>query len=107
MARIIKGDKILVISGKDRNKTGKVLRVLPSDRALLVEGVNMAKKHQRPKKQGQKGQIISLPRPIDESNAMLVCPKCQKATRVGMSLPQAGKNGAKRARICKKCKAEI
>lgn len=105
MAKIIKGDKVLVIAGKDRNKTGKVVKVLPKDRALLIEGVNMAKKHQRPKKQGQQGQIISLSRPIDESNAMLLCPKCGKATRIGMS--EAIGKGAKRARTCKKCRAEI
>jgi large subunit ribosomal protein L24 len=99
---IIKGDKVLIIAGKDRNKTGKVLKSFPKDRALLVEGVNLAKKHQRAKKQGQKGQIISLPRPVDESNVMLVCSKCGKATRVGIA-----QVGAKRARICKKCKAEI
>jgi large subunit ribosomal protein L24 len=107
MAKIIKGDKVLVIAGKDRNKTGKVIRVLPQDRALLIEGVNLAKKHQRPKKQGQQGQIISLPRPIDESNAMLVCPKCGKATRVGSSTIGEGKDAVKRVRTCKKCKAEI
>ena len=102
MAKIIKGDKVLVIAGKDRNKTGKVIKVMPTNRALLIEGVNLAKKHQKPKKQGQKGQIISLPRPIDESNAMLVCPKCGKATRVGSAVA-----GEKRVRTCKKCRAEI
>jgi len=104
---IIKGDKVLVIAGKDRNKTGKVLKSYPKDRTLLVEGVNLAKKHQRAKKQGQKGQIISLPRPVDESNAMLICPKCSKATRVRIAQVGQGKGGAKRVRICKKCKAEI
>jgi len=107
MAKIIKGDKVLVIAGKDRNKTGKVIKVIPADRALLVEGVNLAKKHQRPKKQGQQGQIITLPRPIDESNAMLVCPKCGKATRVGSNVVGEGKDAAKRVRTCKRCKAEI
>ena len=105
--KILKGDKVLIITGKDRGKAGKVLKVFPKNGKVLVENVNMAKKHQRSKKQGQKGQMINLPMPIDASNAKLICTKCGKATRVGYE-PAADKNSKKgSARICKKCKAEI
>jgi len=81
--KIIKGDNVLVISGKDRAKTGKVLKSLPREGRIVVEGVNIAKKSQKPRKQGQTGQIISLPRSISASNVKLICPKCGKAVRVG------------------------
>lgn len=105
--KIKKGDKVLIISGKDRNKTGKVLRAFPVKNQVLVEEVNLAKKHQRSKKQGQKGQVINLPRPIDTSNVKLICTKCGKATRVGFEIIKKEGEKAQRARICKKCRAEI
>lgn len=105
--KIKKGDKVLIIAGKDSNKTGKVLKVFPKDNAVLVEEVNLAKKHQRSRKQGQKGQVIQLPKPIDASNAKLICSKCGKATRVGYEAVKAEGKKRHSARICKKCKAEI
>lgn len=106
--KIIKGDNVLVISGKDRAKTGKVLKALPREGRIVVEGVNIAKKSQRPRQQGQKGQTISLPKPIDSSNVKLICSKCGKATRVGYKITEKGKTPAKKSvRICKKCGAEI
>lgn len=106
--KIIKGDNILVICGKDRAKTGKVLKSFPKNGKLLVEGVNIAKKSQRPRRQGEKGQIISLPKPIDISNVKLICPKCGKAARVGYKSVGIGVDaGEKSVRICKKCLAEI
>ncbi len=106
--KILKGDNVLIISGKDRGKTGKVLNAFPAESRIVVEGVNIAKKSQRPKKQGQKGQIISIPKPISVSNAKLVCPKCGKAARVGYKavVDEKGKKN-KSARACKKCSAEI
>jgi large subunit ribosomal protein L24 len=105
--KIIKGDNVLVISGKDRTKTGKVLKSMPGQGAVVVEGVNIAKKSQKAKKQGQKGQIISLPRPINASNVKLICPKCNKAARVGYKVIAGGPKEKKVVRVCKKCQAEI
>ena len=106
--KIIKGDNVLVIAGKDRAKTGKILKVMPKDCRVVVEGVNIAKKSQRPRQQGQKGQIISLPKPIDISNVKLICPKCGKAARVGYKIISGDKNKDKKTvRICKKCLGEI
>ncbi len=97
---IRKGDNVIMLAGKDRSKTGKITSVLEG--RVVVEGLNMIKRHQRPRKQGQKGQIISKERAVDTSNVQIVCPKCAKATRIGHSIV-AGKN----IRICKKCKAEL
>ena len=100
--KIKKGDNVRIISGKDRGKNGKVLRVLNEGKKALVEGLNLVKKHSRPRRQGEKGQRISVPAAIHISNLMLVCPKCSRATRVGYKI--SGKN---KFRVCKKCKGEI
>ena len=106
--KIIKGDNVLVISGKDRAKTGKVLKAFQAVGRIVVEGVNIAKKSQKPRQQGQKGQIISLPKSVDVSNVKLVCPKCGKAARVGYKVIEGANEGEKRTvRICRKCLAEI
>ena len=97
---IRKGDNVMMMLGKDRRKTGKVLSVLEG--RVVIEGLNMIKKHQRARKQGQKGQIISKERAVDVSNVQIVCPKCGKATRVGHQFV-----GENKVRICKKCKAEL
>lgn len=100
--KIRKNDQIKILSGKDRGKTGKVLRVMPSSGKILVEGLNLVKKHVRPKKQGEKGQRVSVPAAMDISNVMIVCPKCSKASRLGFKISEKNK-----FRICKKCKSEI
>lgn len=100
--KIRKGDTVSIISGKDRGRIGKVLKIFPKAGEILVEGVNLMKKHQRPKGAGEKGQIIQLPKPIDVSNAKLICSKCGKATRVGYRIVEN-----KKYRICKKCGQEI
>lgn len=100
--KIRKSDNVKILSGKDREKTGKVLRVFSKDKKAIVEGMNLVKKHSRPRKQGEKGQRISVPAAIDLSNLMLVCPKCSKSSRVGYKV--SGKN---KFRVCKKCKSEI
>jgi len=99
--KIKKNDQVLIISGKDRGKKGKVLRVFPAAQRLLVEGVNIRKKHVRPKKSGEKGQIVESPAPFSASNVKLVCPKCSKATRAGYKFIEKRKY-----RICKKCGQE-
>lgn len=100
--KIRKGDNVKMLSGKDRGKTGKVSRVLPSAGKAIVEGLNLVKKHIRPRKQGEKGQRVSVPSAVNISNLMLVCPKCSKASRVGFKVGE--KN---RFRVCKKCGGEI
>ncbi|MDO8424514.1 MAG: 50S ribosomal protein L24 [bacterium] len=100
--RIKKGDTVLIISGKDKGKKAKVLKSFPKAGRILVEGVNLRKKHQKPKKAGEKGQIIELSGPINISNVELVCPKCGKPTRIGFKV-----EGDKKYRVCKKCEQEI
>ena len=99
---IKKDDKVVVLSGKDKGKQGKVIKADPQAMKVIVEGVNVATKHQKPRKQGEEGGIIKIETPIYASKVQLVCPKCGKATRVGHKV----ENG-KKTRICKKCGAEI
>ena len=91
-----------MLAGKDRDKTGKVLRVFPQERKVIVEGLNIVKKHSRPRKEGEKGQRVEIPRKITVSNVLLICPKCGKGTRVEFKVTDQTKQ-----RICKKCGAEI
>ena len=100
--KIHKNDQVLIISGKDRGRKGKVIEVLPKQSRLVVEGINLRKKHMRPKKSGEKGQIVETPAPFDISDVKLICSKCGKAVRTGYKL-----EGKKKHRICKKCKQEI
>lgn len=100
--RIKTGDKVLIIRGKNRGKTGKVLSAYPAREAVIVEGVNIHKKHVRPKKQGEKGQVVEIPGIVSVSNIQLICNKCGKATRVGHKV-----DGKERYRTCKKCKEAI
>lgn len=100
--KIKKGDTIKIISGKDKGKTGKVLKVLIKKNKVLIDGLNLYKKHVRPKREGEKGQTVSVPRPMNVSNAMLVCSSCAQTTRVGY-----GFNNKTKKRICKKCEATI
>ena len=99
---IKKGDNVIMLQGIDRGKKGKVLVARPSDGKVIVEGLNMIKKHQRAKKQGQKGQIISRERAVNVSNVQIVCPKCGRQTRVGHKI-----EGDLKLRICKKCASDI
>lgn len=108
---IKKNDKVKILAGKDKGKTGKVLQVFPSANKASVEGLNLLIKHLRPRRQGEKGQRIEFPAPMNASNMMLVCPKCGKAARVGYKYVEitAGENKKKKkkARICKKCEGAI
>ena len=99
---IKKDDKVIVLSGKDKGKQGKVLSADPKARKVVVEGVNVATKHQKPMKQGQDGGIIKVETPIYVSKVQLVCPKCGKGTRVGHKIADG-----KKVRVCKKCGAEV
>ena len=99
---IKKDDKVIVLSGKDKGKQGKVLIADPKAMKVVVEGVNVATKHQKAQKQGQEGGIIKVETPIYVSKVQLVCPKCGKATRVGHKVVDG-----KKVRVCKKCGAEV
>lgn len=99
---IKKDDKVVVLSGKDKGKTGKVLSADPKNGKVIVEGVNVATKHQAPKKQGDEGGIIKTETPIYVSKVQLVCPKCGKPTRVAHKIADG-----KKSRVCLKCGAEM
>ena len=99
---IKKDDKVVVLSGKDKDKQGEVLVAEPKAGKVIVKGVNVATKHQKPRQQGQEGGIIKVETPIYVSKVQLVCPKCGKATRVGHKITDG-----KKVRVCKKCGAEI
>ena len=96
------GDTVMVINGKDRGKTGKVLQVSPSEGKVIVEGINVVKKHVKPRRMGEPGGIIEAESALYADKVQLVCPKCGKAVRVGHVI-----NDGKKVRVCKKCGAHI
>ncbi len=96
--KIKKGDLVKILTGKDKGKTGKVIKAYPKEKKVTVEGLNLYKKHIRPRRQGEKGEIVLIARPIDVSNVALVCPHCHQAIRVGYTF----QNGEKK-RYCRKC----
>ncbi len=100
MRKVKKGDRVKIIGGEDRGKMGKVLRVYPERYRVLVEGVNMITKHQRPTQTVRQPGIIQREAPLHESNVALVCPECGVPTRVGAAVVEGLK-----MRRCKKCGA--
>jgi len=98
-----KDDKVTVLTGKDRGKTGMVLKAIPESNRVIVEGVNMIKKHQKPSGMDQQGGIIEMEAPIHVSNVMLVCPSCKEASRTGKKVLEDGT----KVRYCKKCNQTI
>jgi large subunit ribosomal protein L24 len=100
---IKKNDTILVITGKEKGKKGRVLSVSPLKDQLLIEKVNIIKRHMKPTRKYAQGGIIEKEAPLHISNVMLVCPKCSKPTRLGNSLLQDGR----KVRMCKKCREVI
>ena len=100
--RIKKGDTVQVLSGNDKGKTGEVLEVIPKTSSVIVKGVNVRKKHVKPRKQGEEGGIISVECSINSSKVNVVCPKCNKATRIAIKT-----EGNEKTRVCKKCGATI
>ena len=99
---IKKGDTVKIIAGKDRGKSGKVVRVFSELNKISIEGINLYKKHVRPKKQGERGETVNLSRPLHASNVMIVCGSCGKETRIGNRM-----DGDRKTRYCKKCKAAL
>lgn len=100
--KIIKGDNVKVTAGKDRGKTGAVSAAFPTTGKIVVEGINVFKKNAKPKRQGEKGQLVEVSRPMFASKVQLVCPNCKQATRAGFRI-----EGSRKVRYCKKCKATI
>lgn len=98
--KVAKNDTVLVISGNDKGKMGRVLRVFPARQRLLIEGVNFIKRHSRPSQTNPKGGIVEKESPIHISNIMVICPKCNVPTKVGMKTLEDGR----RARLCKQCR---
>lgn len=105
--KIKKGDKVKMLSGKDKGKIGKILQVFPSGNRVTVEGLNLIIKNQRAKRQGEKGQRIQFPRPVETSKMVLVCPKCGRDTRAGYKINKLESGETVKIRVCKKCKEEI
>ena len=96
------GDTVMIISGKDAGKSGKVLQVSPSEGKVIVEGLNMVTKHVKPRREGEQGGIVKAEGALYASKVMPVCPKCGKAVRVGHIV-----NNGKKVRVCKKCGAQF
>jgi large subunit ribosomal protein L24 len=101
--RIKKGDTAVVITGKNKGKKGRVLSVTPAEETVIIEGTNIVKKHMKPSKKYAQGGIIEKEAAIHISNVMLVCPKCNKSTRIGNKVLDTGR----KVRNCKKCKEVI
>ena len=99
---IRKDDTVIVLSGKDKGKQGKVLSVNPQAGKLVAEGINVASRHRKPRKQGEEGGIIKMETPNYACKVQVVCPKCGKATRVAHKI-----EGDKKVRVCKKCGAAL
>jgi len=100
--KIRKGDNVIVLAGKDRNKTGKVEIARPKKNELIVTGINVKKKHMKPSQQTKQGGIKEFSAPIHESKVQIVCPKCDKATRISYEIISD-----KKERKCKRCKQII
>ncbi|MGI6029967.1 MAG: 50S ribosomal protein L24 [Eubacteriales bacterium] len=96
------GDTVVILSGKDKGKQGKVVSTNPKAQKVVVEGINVVKKHQKPRRQGETGGIIEMNAPIYACKVMAVCPKCNKPTRVAMKM-----EGDKKVRVCKHCGAAL
>lgn len=101
--KIKKNDTVMVITGKDRGKKGKVRRALPKQAQVVVEGLNMIKRHSRARRAARQAGIVELEAPLNASNVMLVCDKCKKPARVGIKTLEDGR----RARFCRVCQEVI
>ena len=100
MFKLKKNDQVVVISGKDRNKKGKIMRLRPHGNRAIVQGINIIKRHVRPTRDNPKGGIMQMEEPLHVSKLKLVCPKCSKPVRIGITILSDGT----RKRMCKKCK---
>jgi large subunit ribosomal protein L24 len=101
--RLKKGDMVMVITGRERGKTGKVLSLRPADAKIVVEKLNIIKRHTKPSQKARQGGILEREAPIAVSNVMYYCSNCQKAVRLGIKTLDDGR----RVRVCKKCKEVV
>ncbi len=99
--KLKKNDNVYVTKGKNKGSSGKILAVFEDSGKVVIEGVNMRRRHIRARRSGEKGQIVSVEGRITTANVALVCSKCKKATRIGYKISEKGK-----VRVCKKCGAE-
>lgn len=100
--KVKKGDKVKIMCGKDKDRNGVVEKVYLKQNKILISNINIYKKHIKKNEKMPKGGVIELPRPIEVSKIMLICPKCAKTTRIGIQI-----NSNKKTRFCKKCKTKI
>lgn len=100
--KLRKGDNVIVLSGNDKGKTGEILEIIPSTQKVVVKGVNIRKKHVKPRRAGEEGGIIPSEYPIHSSKVNVVCPKCGKASKIGYVIEDG-----KKVRVCKKCGAKL
>jgi large subunit ribosomal protein L24 len=100
---IKKGDKVKILAGKDKGKTGKVMQVFNVENRVSVEGINISIKHLRPRRKGEAGQRVEFPAPIHASNLMFACPKCGRASRIGAKTAKMADGKEKKMRACKSC----
>ncbi|HSX40503.1 MAG TPA: 50S ribosomal protein L24 [Candidatus Saccharimonadales bacterium] len=101
--KLKKGDEVKIVRGKDKGKTGKIEQIFPSRSKVLVHGVNQYKRHMKARSQNQQSEIVTLTKPLPVGNVMMICPKCHLPTRIGFLVTTKGK----KARMCKKCKAQF
>lgn len=99
MLKVKKGDIVKVIAGNDRGRRGEVMRVFPQEQRVIVKGVNIITKHQRPTARQREGGIIEREAPIHLSNVLVICPVCDRPTRVGFTFTETGE----KLRVCKQC----
>lgn len=100
--KLKKADKVILLAGRDKGKSGEVARVIPADGAIIVEGLNIAKRHTKPSTKFPKGGILEIAKPIPAGKVALICPNCKKPTRIGYQI-----NGDNKERICRKCKMVV
>ncbi len=100
--KLKKNDNVKVMTGRDSGKSGKILSINVEKGTVVVAGVNLYKKHRRPRRQGEKGEIVTVPRPLRASNVRLLCGNCGKAARSGSRM-----EGEKKIRYCKRCGSQI
>lgn len=100
--KLLKGDTVKVVAGKDKGKIGKILRAYSKEEKVLVENVNQYKRHLKKRTEGENSQIVTITKPLPLSNISLICPKCSKVTRIGFKTEKG-----KKMRFCKKCGKEI
>lgn len=100
--KLLKGDEVKIVLGKDKGKTGKIEKVFAGENAVLVGGVNQYKRHMKARSQGQTSEIVTITKPLSVAKVQLICPKCKKITRVGYMMEKG-----KKVRVCRKCDAII